>query len=94
MTSDRSLFTYDSKILIDNYQVKHDPDFLPTFSFQEDPNDPFTNDVVKLCENDYFCRFDAFTTRSLWIGNATKLIHDNHKKLLQVLQPGRTLRIT
>ncbi|KAM5193400.1 sushi domain-containing protein 2 isoform 2-T2 [Mantella aurantiaca] len=87
VTSDSSLFTYDSKFLLDNYQLKHDPDFFPTFSFQEDLNDPFTNDVVKLCGNDYFCTFDAFTTRSLWVGNATKSTHDHHKKLVQLLQP-------
>ncbi|XP_018413992.1 PREDICTED: sushi domain-containing protein 2 [Nanorana parkeri] len=87
VTSDSSLFTYDSKYLLDNYKVKHDPDFLPTFSFKEDPNDQFTKDVDKLCGNDYFCRFDALTTRSLWVGNATKLTHGNYKKLIQVLQP-------
>ncbi|XP_073481569.1 sushi domain-containing protein 2 [Aquarana catesbeiana] len=87
VTSDSSLFTYDSKFLLDNYQVKHDPDFLPTFSVQEDPNDQFTKDVIKMCGNDHFCRFDALTTRSLLVGNATKLSHDNHQKLVQVLQP-------
>ncbi|CAI9588401.1 unnamed protein product [Staurois parvus] len=87
VTSDSSLFTYDSKFLLDNYQVKHDPDFLPTFSVLEDPNDPFTQEVIKMCGNDYFCKFDALTTRSLWVGNATKLTHDNHQKLVQVLQP-------
>lgn len=93
VTSDSSLFTYDSKFLLDNYQVKHDPNFLPTFSVQEDPNDQFTKDVIKMCGNDRFCRFDALTTRSLRVGNATKLSHDNHQKMVQVLQPGRTIKM-
>nr|DBA23275.1 TPA: hypothetical protein GDO54_014205 [Pyxicephalus adspersus] len=87
VTNDSSLFTYDSKFLLDNYQVKHDPNFLPTFSVQEDPNDPFTKDMNTLCGNDLFCRFDALTTRSLWVGNATKLAHNNHNNLVKVLQP-------
>ncbi|KAM9330911.1 sushi domain-containing protein 2 [Gastrophryne carolinensis] len=87
VTNESSLFTYDSDFLINSYQLKHDPDFLPTFSFVEDPNDPFSKDVRNICGDDYFCRFDAITTRSLWIGNATKFSHEGHKHLIKSLQP-------
>ncbi|XP_044131767.1 uncharacterized protein LOC122924584 isoform X1 [Bufo gargarizans] len=87
VTIDSSLFTYDSQWLIENYQEKHDFQFLPTFSVQEDPNDPLTNNMKNICGNDYFCRFDVLTTRDLDIGNATLMSHDNHKNLVQSLQP-------
>ncbi|XP_068102447.1 sushi domain-containing protein 2 isoform X2 [Hyperolius riggenbachi] len=86
VTDSNSLFTYDSQFLLDTYKEKHDQDFLPVFSVQEDPNDPFTGDMDKLCGSDSFCRFDALTTRSLSIGNATKFSHDSHKNLVQSLK--------
>lgn len=87
VTSDSSLFTYDSQWLIQNYQEKHDSNFLPTFSVQEDPNDPFTENMKKLCGNDSFCRFDVLTTRDLEVGIATLTSHNNYKNLVQSLQP-------
>ncbi|XP_075034646.1 sushi domain-containing protein 2 isoform X2 [Mixophyes fleayi] len=87
VTSDSSLFTYDSKSLIDNYQVKHNPNFLPTFTIQEDPNDPITGEMNILCGSNSFCRFDVLTTGSLWVGNATKVSHNSHKNLVESLQP-------
>ncbi|XP_056393196.1 sushi domain-containing protein 2 [Hyla sarda] len=87
VTNDSSLFTYDSRWLIENYKEKHDPNFLPTFSVQEDPNDPLTEYIKRICGNDYFCRFDILTTRDLEVGNATLWSHENHKNLVQSLQP-------
>ncbi|XP_075424181.1 sushi domain-containing protein 2 isoform X2 [Ascaphus truei] len=87
VTATNSLFTYDSMFLIENYQTKHDSDFLPTFSVQEDPNDPIKQDMEKLCDSDTFCRFDVLTTRDLWVGNATKISHLSHKSLVESLQP-------
>lgn len=94
VTSDSSLFTYDSQWLIQNYQEKHDSNFLPTFSVQEDPNDPFTENMKKLCGNDSFCRFDVLTTRDLEVGIATLTSHNNYKNLVQSLQPGMEKRAT
>ncbi|KAM3937033.1 sushi domain-containing protein 2 [Leptodactylus fuscus] len=87
VTNDSSLFTYDSQWLIDNYQKKHDDNFLPTFSVQEDPNDPLNEAMREICGNDSFCRFDVLTTRDLDVGKATLESHSNHKKLLQSLRP-------
>ncbi|KAM4052284.1 sushi domain-containing protein 2 [Anomaloglossus baeobatrachus] len=87
VTEDSSLFTYDSRWLIENYQEKHDTNFTPTFSVQEKPNDPLNEDMKKLCGNDSFCRFDVLTTRDLQVGIATLTSHDNHKNLVQSLQP-------
>ncbi|XP_066459292.1 uncharacterized protein [Eleutherodactylus coqui] len=87
VTNDGSLFTYDSTWLIDNYQVKHDPNFFPTFSVQENPSDPITEDMKIVCGNDSFCRFDVLTTRDLDVGIATLMSHANYKNLSQSLQP-------
>ncbi|XP_075691612.1 sushi domain-containing protein 2 isoform X2 [Rhinoderma darwinii] len=87
VTNDSSLFTYDSQWLIENYQEKHDTKLLPTFSVQQDPNDPLNENMEKLCGKDSFCRFDVLTTRDLQIGNATLMSHNNHKNLVQSLQP-------
>ncbi|KAM4808187.1 sushi domain-containing protein 2 [Rhinophrynus dorsalis] len=87
VTSDSSLFTYDSQFLIEKYQVKHDPEFVPIFSVQEDPNDPIKEEMDKLCDTNSFCRFDVLTTRDLQVGNATKLSYSSHKSLVESLQP-------
>ncbi|XP_063820371.1 sushi domain-containing protein 2 isoform X2 [Pseudophryne corroboree] len=87
VTSDSSLFTYDSQSLIDDYQVKHNPHFLPTFTVQEDPNDPLIDEMRKVCDIDPFCRFDVLTTGNLTVGIATKISHDSHKDLVESLKP-------
>ncbi|XP_069475274.1 uncharacterized protein [Ambystoma mexicanum] len=87
ITAETSLFTYDSWYLEDNYHIKHDPDFIPVFSVQEDPSDPLTADMLQLCQSDLFCRFDTLTTRSLQAGNATKMSHQRHLKVVESLQP-------
>ncbi|KAM4708698.1 sushi domain-containing protein 2 isoform 2-T3 [Discoglossus pictus] len=87
ITNDTSLFTYDSESLINNFQVKHNPDFVPIFRVQEDPNDPIKEEMEKLCGSDFFCRFDVLTTRDLNVGNATKISHQSHNLLVQSLQP-------
>ncbi|OCU02148.1 hypothetical protein XELAEV_18007909mg [Xenopus laevis] len=87
ITNSSSLFTYDSKFLIENYQEKpYDPDFVPIFSVTEDPTDPLKVPVDSLCGSDAFCRFDALTTRDLSVGNATKLSHDSHRDFVKSLQ--------
>ncbi|KAG8597924.1 hypothetical protein GDO81_002432 [Engystomops pustulosus] len=87
VTNDSSLFTYDSKWLIENYEEKHDPTFLPIFSVEEDPNDPLTENMKKICANDSFCRFDVLTTKDLNVGIETLMSHNKHKSLVQSLQP-------
>ncbi|XP_053555720.1 sushi domain-containing protein 2 [Bombina bombina] len=87
VTTNSSLFTYDSKFLIDNYKVKHDANFLPIFTAPEDPNDPIKESMDKLCGSDAFCKFDVLTTRDLSVGNATKVSHLTHKILVDSLKP-------
>ncbi|XP_069070569.1 uncharacterized protein [Pleurodeles waltl] len=87
VTNESSLFTYDSQHLIELYQTKHDTDFQPVFTVDEDPNDPLTTSMHELCQNDDFCRFDVLGTRSLEVGNATKISHQRHQKLVGSLEP-------
>ncbi|KAM8960763.1 LOW QUALITY PROTEIN: uncharacterized protein RCH25_036530 [Pelodytes ibericus] len=87
VTEETSLFTYDSKFLLDTYNTKHDPQFIPTFTVSEDPNDLINGQMNELCESDQFCRFDVLTTRDLGVGNATKLSHFYHRSLVENLKP-------
>ncbi|XP_053329471.1 sushi domain-containing protein 2 [Spea bombifrons] len=87
VTNETSLFTYDSPRLISDYQVKHDPLFVPTFTIEEDPNDPLYAEMISLCGNDTLCRFDVLSTKDLDIGNATKISHLSHISLVESLQP-------
>uniref|UniRef100_A0A8C7CZ74 Sushi domain containing 2 n=1 Tax=Oncorhynchus kisutch TaxID=8019 RepID=A0A8C7CZ74_ONCKI len=84
-----SLFTYDSKYLLDAYYyVKHDPAFVPAFSVSEDPADPLVGDMLKMCFGDgaQFCKYDTLSTRSLAVGNATLLSFRSHQTLMQDLE--------
>ncbi|XP_072736384.1 sushi domain-containing protein 2 [Ciconia boyciana] len=84
-----SLFTYDTEFLVNNffYGEKHNASFLPVFFPYEDPADPLVKEMVLLCDSDPFCRFDVLTTRSLQVGNSTRLSHQNHKLLVENLEP-------
>ncbi|XP_065502108.1 kremen protein 1 isoform X2 [Caloenas nicobarica] len=84
-----SLFTYDTEFLLNNffYEEKHNASFLPVFFPYEDPADPLVKEMVLLCDSDPFCRFDVLTTRSLQVGSSTRLSHQNHKLLVENLQP-------
>lgn len=87
-----SLFTYDTETLLNDYFYgeKHNASFLPVFHPHEDPADPLVEEMVSLCDSDPFCRFDVLTTRSLQVGNFTRLSHQNHKQLVESLEPGET----
>ncbi|KAL0979029.1 hypothetical protein UPYG_G00179530 [Umbra pygmaea] len=89
ISNETSLFTYDSKHLLDTYSVKHDPAFVPAFSVVEDTSDPLVIDMRKMCfgEGAEFCKYDTLTTRSLAVGNATLMSFKSHKALLYHLQP-------
>ncbi|NWH57177.1 SUSD2 protein, partial [Geococcyx californianus] len=84
-----SLFTYDTEFLLNNffYGEKHNTSFLPAFTPHEDPADPLMKAVALLCDSDLFCRFDVLTTRSIEVGSATRISHQNHKWLVENLQP-------
>ncbi|NXD40190.1 SUSD2 protein, partial [Copsychus sechellarum] len=87
--NETSLFTYDTELLLNSffYGEKHNASFLPVFSPSEDPADPLVEEMVSHCGSDPFCRFDVLTTRSLQVGNSTRLSHQNHKRLVEHLQP-------
>nr|XP_030141957.3 sushi domain-containing protein 2 isoform X3 [Taeniopygia guttata] len=84
-----SLFTYDTEFLLDSffYGDKHNASFLPVFSPHEDPADPLLEEMASRCGSDPFCRFDVLTTRSLQVGSSTRLSHQNHKLLVEHLEP-------
>ncbi|XP_043353704.1 kremen protein 1 isoform X4 [Dermochelys coriacea] len=84
-----SLFTYDTQFLLNNffYATKHNSAFIPVFSPYEDPADLLVKEMTLLCDSDPFCRFDVLTTRSLKVGNSTRVSHRNHKWLVESLQP-------
>uniref|UniRef100_UPI00398E6F94 sushi domain-containing protein 2 isoform X1 n=2 Tax=Pristiophorus japonicus TaxID=55135 RepID=UPI00398E6F94 len=84
-----SLFTYDSQFLLDNYlhAPKHDPDFTPVFSVADNPKDPLYADMSALCQGDKFCRFDTLVTKSLQVGNATKVSYESYATLMKSLEP-------
>ncbi|XP_077044149.1 sushi domain-containing protein 2 isoform X2 [Agelaius phoeniceus] len=84
-----SLFTYDTEFLLDSffYGDKHNASFLPVFSPHEDPADPLLEEMVSRCGSDPFCRFDVLTTRNLQVGSSTRLSHQNHKLLVEHLEP-------
>lgn len=89
VTNQTSLFQYDSQILLEQYALKHDPSFIPTFHIEDEQSDPLFQEVENMCGNDSFCRFDAFTTRKLEVGNATKVSHQSHHILVENLKPGK-----
>ncbi|KAK6306016.1 hypothetical protein J4Q44_G00229410 [Coregonus suidteri] len=88
-SNETSLFTYDTKYLLDTYYyVKHDPTFIPAFSVSSDPADPLVEDMLKMCfgEGAQFCKYDTMSTRSLVVGNATLLSFRSHETLMQDLE--------
>ncbi|XP_070689494.1 sushi domain-containing protein 2 [Pempheris klunzingeri] len=86
-----SLFTYDSKYLLDTYYFppSHDPTFVPAFSLPETPDDPLVADMLMMCLGDgaKFCKYDTLTTRSLAMGNATLRAYRHHWALMETLEP-------
>uniref|UniRef100_A0A672YTG6 Sushi domain-containing protein 2-like n=1 Tax=Sphaeramia orbicularis TaxID=375764 RepID=A0A672YTG6_9TELE len=86
-----SLFTYDSKSLLDDYYIppSHDSTFFPAFSLPESPDDPLVADMLTMCfgEGARFCKYDTLTTRSLAVGNSTLRVFQNHQALIKVLEP-------
>lgn len=84
-----SLFTYDSQFLLDHYcrAPKHDPNFTPVFQVPDDPSNPLYVDMSALCQGNEFCRFDTLATKSLQLGNATKLSYENYQMLVESLEP-------
>ncbi|XP_076141116.1 sushi domain-containing protein 2-like, partial [Alosa pseudoharengus] len=88
--NESSLFTYDSKYLLDSYLFvpKHDSNFSPTFTIPDNPDDPLLNEASKLCAGDgaEFCRYDTLVTRSIQVGNATRLSFSSHATIAEDLK--------
>nr|XP_043882044.1 sushi domain-containing protein 2 isoform X1 [Solea senegalensis] len=86
-----SLFTYDSKYLLDTYSFpqNHNSAFVPVFSLPETPDDPLVADMLTMCfgEGAQLCKHDTLTTRSLAVGNATLRAFHTFQALMKVLQP-------
>ncbi|KAM3610927.1 uncharacterized protein V6R79_010716 [Siganus canaliculatus] len=84
-----SLFTYDSKYLLDTYYVppSHDPAFVPDFAPPENPDDPLVTDMLAMCVGDgaQFCKYDTLTTRSLTMGNATLGAYQSYQAQMAAL---------
>ncbi|KAM4615950.1 sushi domain-containing protein 2 isoform 2-T2 [Polymixia lowei] len=91
ISNETSLFTYDSKYLLDTYHYppKHDLAFVPTFSLPESPDDPLVADMLKMCYGDgaEFCKHDTLISRSLTLGNATLRAFQSHQALRRDLEP-------
>ncbi|XP_071374973.1 sushi domain-containing protein 2 [Centroberyx affinis] len=91
ISKETSLFTYDSKYLLETYYYPptHDPAFVPAFSLPERPDDPLVADMLNMCFGDgaQFCKYDTLTTRSLALGNATLRAYQSHSALIQDLEP-------
>lgn len=91
ISKNSSLFTYDSKYLLDTYYFppSHDPAFVPPFSQPERPDDPLVADMLRMCfgKGAKFCKYDTLSTRSLAIGNATLRAFQNHQVLMEALEP-------
>ncbi|XP_068994992.1 sushi domain-containing protein 2 [Embiotoca jacksoni] len=91
ISKESSLFTYDSKYLLDTYYFppSHDPAFVPAFSLPERPDDRLLADILTLCfgEGAQFCKYDTLTTRSLAAGNATLRAFQSHQALTEALEP-------
>ncbi|XP_038618912.1 sushi domain-containing protein 2 isoform X1 [Tachyglossus aculeatus] len=87
--NETSLFTYDSRRLVDTFLLgpKHNSSFLPVLIPHPDPGDPLTPEAAALCSGDPFCTFDALATRSLSLANATRMAHLWHRQLVGSLSP-------
>ena len=90
--NESSLFTYDSKYLLDSYLFapKHDPAFSPAFAIPDNPDDPLLNEASKLCTGggSKFCRYDTLVARSLSVGNATRVSFNSHATIAEDLSAG------
>ncbi|XP_035022120.2 sushi domain-containing protein 2 isoform X2 [Hippoglossus stenolepis] len=86
-----SLFTHDSKRLLEahSFTPSPDPAFVPAFSLPETPDDPLVAGMLTTCvgEGARFCKYDTLTTRSLAVGNSTLWAHRNFQALMDALQP-------
>ncbi|KAG8456187.1 hypothetical protein GDO86_002111 [Hymenochirus boettgeri] len=80
--NESSRFTYDSENLINDYKLKHDPSFLPIFSFEKIPSDL----IRALCGDDKFCTFDGLASEDQIIAKATKISYLSHSELVKNLQ--------
>ncbi|XP_020492257.2 sushi domain-containing protein 2 [Labrus bergylta] len=91
ISKNSSLFTYDTKYLLDNYysSPSHDPAFVPAFCLPESPDDPLVADMLKMCsgEGAEFCKYDTLISQSLTMGNATLRAYQNYQVLMEALQP-------
>ena len=94
ITNETSLFTYDTVRLLDEYFLapKHDADFVPAFSFAEDPDDPLYAEMTKMCSGpgSWFCKYDVLASRSLKMGNSTMVSYNSHTSAMRDLEPGTT----
>ncbi|CAF99249.1 unnamed protein product, partial [Tetraodon nigroviridis] len=90
ITAASSLFTYDSKYLLDTYASgpKHHVNFIPVFSIPENPNDPLANQTSEICSGEgwQFCRYDILVGRNPSLGNATRAAFQSHISLLKALR--------
>lgn len=91
VSKESSLFTYDSKYLLDTYYspTNRKPAFVPAFSLPERPDDALVADMLTMCsgEGAKFCKYDTLTTRSLTVGNATLRAYQSHQALMEALKP-------
>lgn len=87
-----SLFTYDSKYLLDTYSLLPNPNpaFVPAFSLPEIPDDSLVEEMMKICsgEGAQFCKYDTLATQSLTMGNATLRAYNDHLAIIEALEPG------
>jgi len=87
-----SLFTYDTKYLLDSYYFppSHDAAFVPAFSLPERPDHPLVADMLSMCrgEGAHFCKYDTLITQSLAEGKATLRAYQSHQALMEALKPG------
>nr|XP_046241528.1 sushi domain-containing protein 2 isoform X2 [Scatophagus argus] len=91
ISKESSLFTYDSKYLLDSYYFppSQDPAFVPAFSLPERRDDPLVADMLTMCfgKGAEFCKYDTLTTRSLTMGNATLRAYQKHRAQTAALEP-------
>ncbi|XP_030643371.1 sushi domain-containing protein 2-like [Chanos chanos] len=89
--NDSSLFTYDTKALLDKYFYgpKHHAEFTPVFYVPENPDDPLLTEASELCSGDgsNFCKYDTLVARSLMMGNATRVSFRSHMAMVEALKP-------
>ncbi|XP_037679498.1 sushi domain-containing protein 2 [Choloepus didactylus] len=84
-----SLLTYDSRFLVNNflYRPKHDPTFEPLFPEEAALTPGQEAEVIALCGDDPFCRFDVAATGNLSAGSFTLAAHRLHLQRAASLQP-------